>query len=360
MPQPKNQVQQLRFIRYLSVFTLPITVYLSFTGNGLMTFFPLIFFFAVVPLLELCFKPVATNLENTAREKVKNARVYDVLLYMVLPVQWGFLWFFLSSIERPGLSWWEVAGMVSAMGMMCGVFGINIGHELGHRVDRGERLIGELLLLSSLNTHFLPYHNLGHHKHVATPSDPATARKGEIVFLFWVRSNFTSYLQAWQIELKRLEKKGKRIISPHNRMLVYFIAQVGLVATIYFLFGALPLFAFLGAAIFGVLLLETVNYIEHYGLLRKLNDKGVYERVKPWHSWNSDHMIGRVLLFELSRHSDHHYLASKKYQILDSFEESPQMPTGYPGMMLLSLVPPLWFRVMDPKVERIRAEHPIN
>jgi len=354
---PKNVMVNFRFIRYLSVFTLPLSVFLSFSGNGLMTFFPVFFFFIVVPILELFFKPVKANLEGEKKDQIKNALIYDVLLYIILPIQFGFLWFFLGSIKREGLTWIEIAGMTTSMGMMCGVFGINIGHELGHRVNRYEKLVGELLLLSSLNTHFLPYHNLGHHKNVATPSDSATARKGEVVFLFWIRSNFTSYVQAWQIETKRLNKKGLPFISIHNRMLVYLIAQIGLIALIYFQFGFVGMVAFLGAAVFGVLLLETVNYIEHYGLLRKMNDKGVYERVKPWHSWNSDHIIGRVLLFELSRHSDHHYLASKKYQILDSYEESPQMPTGYPGMMMLALFPPLWFKIMNSKVDSIRKDH---
>lgn len=348
---------KFRFLKYLTVFTLPATVYLSFVSTGVMTYFPVIFFFAFVPILELFFDPVATNLEGKEKEEVKNSKAYDFLLYMVLPIQYGFLVLFLLHMQHNDLSLIERIGMISSMGLMCGVLGINIGHELGHRIEKIDRTIGELLLLSSLNTHFLPYHNMGHHKYVATPNDPATARKGEPLFIFWIRSNFSSYVKAWKIEVEKLKKFGHPFLSIHNRMLIYHLAQVVLVSAIWFFFGMTALVSFLEAAIFGVLLLETVNYIEHYGLLRNVNDKGIYERVKPWHSWNSDHMIGRLILFELSRHSDHHYLASKKYQILDSYEESPQMPTGYPGMMLLALIPPLWFVVMNPKVDKIRAEH---
>jgi alkane 1-monooxygenase len=355
--EPKKIMFKFRFLKYLTVFSLPATVYLSFMSSGIITYFPVLFFFAFVPILELCFDSVASNLKGAKKEEVKNARIYDFLLYMVLPIQYGFLFLFLINVQDIGLNLVDRIGMISSMGLMCGVLGINIGHELGHRVEKFDRAIGELLLLSSLNTHFLPYHNVGHHKNVATPKDPATARKGEPVFTFWIRSNFSSYQQAWVIEMNRLKKFNQSFFSFHNRMLIYHFAQLSLLITIFLIFGVAALLSFLAAASFGVLLLETVNYIEHYGLLRNVNDHGIYERVKPWHSWNSDHMIGRVILFELSRHSDHHYLASKKYQILDSFEESPQMPTGYPGMMLLSLVPPLWFKVMNPRVDIIRSEH---
>ena len=136
-------------------------------------------------------------------------------------------------------------------------------------------------------------------------------------------------------------------------MIKYSIANVILLITIYYFFGWIVLISFIAAAVTGILLLQTVNYIEHYGLLRQKNESGRYERVKHWHSWNSDHQIGRLMLFNLSRHSDHHYKASKKYQVLESLPESPQMPTGYPGMMMLSLIPPLWFAVMDRKLDHI-------
>ena len=126
--------------------------------------------------------------------------------------------------------------------------------------------------------------------------------------------------------------------------------------SIYYFLGFQVLIAFVLAAVIGILLLETVNYIEHYALLRKINDKGRYERVRHSHSWNSDHQIGRLMLFNLSRHSDHHYKASKKYQVLKSLEDSPQMPTGYPGMMVLALVPPIWFGLMNPHLDRMTQE----
>jgi len=135
-------------------------------------------------------------------------------------------------------------------------------------------------------------------------------------------------------------------------MLQFQILQLLVIIGIYFAFGGTILLYFIGAAITGILLLETVNYIEHYGLRRKQTADGKYERAMPAHSWNSNHVIGRLMLFELSRHSDHHYLASRKYQILRHHDNAPQMPTGYPGMMILSLFPPAWFYVMHKAIKK--------
>ena len=233
------------------------------------------------------------------------------------------------------------------MGILCGVFGINVGHELGHRNDRFAQFMGEILLLTSLETHFLPYHNSGHHLNVATHDDPATSRKNEWLYTFWFRSQIGSYIQAWQLEKKKLDIEKKSFWSIHNRMLIYTIAQVSLLFSINYFYSAEVMIYFIIAAIIGILLLETVNYIEHYGLLRNKKKSGRFEVVTAMHSWNSDHVVGRILLFELSRHSDHHHRANKHFQLLDSYEKSPQMFTGYPGMMLLAFIPPLWFKTMN-------------
>jgi alkane 1-monooxygenase len=242
-------------------------------------------------------------------------------------------------------------GRISSMGLMCGVLGINIGHELGHRSNRFERCIGELLLLSSLENHFLPYHNRGHHTNVGTKSDPATARRDEWLFVFWFRSQIGSYLQAWKIEITRMKIMKKHVFSLENKMIQYTLLHSLFLGSIYAYFGSAVLIYFLFAALVGIVLLETVNYIEHYGLYRQQRENGNYEQVKRKHSWNSNHLIGRVILFELSRHSDHHFKADRPYQLLETSDDSPVMPTGYPGMMLLSFIPPLFFWVMNKRVD---------
>lgn len=341
--------------KYLLVYILPISVLFAFNTQGVMTFFPFILLFGIVPVVELLIKPDRTNFNNEITEKEKNKPFYDWVIYLAVPIQISLLIYFLFIINETPIGSLEYVGRILSMGLMCGLLGINIGHELGHRTKKLEKFLGEVLLLTSLNTHFLPYHNSGHHFEVATPNDSATARKNQLLYAFWLTSHFGSYIKAWKIENKRMVKQGKTKLSIYNKMVQYTIANIAILTVIYLLFNTMVLIAFIISASIGIILLETINYIEHYGLLRNKNALGRYERVKHTHSWNSDHPLGRLLLFNLSRHSDHHYKASIKYQILKSMPESPQMPTGYPGMMVLSLFQPLWFYVMNKKLESINT-----
>lgn len=345
----------MKRLKYLFVFILPLGVYFSFNRQGLSTFNPIFFTFIVIPLIELFLRPDKRNFDKESLEKEKKSKVYDWILYLAVPVQLLMLISFLFVIELTPFMSVSFFGKVLSMGLLCSVLGINIGHELGHRSSKVEQFFGELLLLTSLNTHFLPYHNEGHHREVATPDDAATARKNQWLYSFWITSHFKSYAKAWTIENNRMRRKGKSILSLNNKMIVYSMANITVLGLIYFLFDYKVLIAFVLASVIGILLLGTVDYIEHYGLLRKQNASGRYERVQHKHSWNSDHQLGRLMLFNLSRHSDHHYKASKKYQLLDSLPESPQMPTGYPGMMMLAAIPPLFFWVMNKRIERITA-----
>lgn len=341
----------MKRLKYLLVYLLPVSTYVSFTSKGILTFTPFFLFFILVPVLELFLTPDRSNFTDDVASIELSNPFYSLILYLALPVQLFVLTYFFKVIQEPNLSIITDAGRIFSMGLMCGVMGINVGHELGHRSNRLEQFIGELLLLTSLNTHFLPYHNEGHHRNVATPNDSATAKKNEILYWFWIKSHFGSYIEAWQIEHKRLNKKEKSAYSFQNKMIVYSLANIIVITSIYFYFGQFVLLAFILASIIGILLLETVNYIEHYGLLRAIKENGKYERVKHQHSWNSDSVLSKLLLFNLSRHSDHHYKGSKKYQILESLPQSPQMPTGYPGMMLLALIPPLWFGYMNKRLK---------
>ena len=346
-------MNRIKALKYLSVLSLPLLAYVSFTSTGWMTFLPLLEAFFFIPVLELFFTPDTKNLTDTEEEIRKEDSIYDWLVYLVVPVQIWMVWLFLNSMQETNLSAVDIIGRISGMGMLCGVMGINVAHELGHRSKRHEQFFAKVLLLSSLYMHFFIEHNRGHHKNVSTPEDPSSARKGEMLYAFWFRSVVYSYLSAWRIERDRLIKKGKNFLSIDNEMIQFQVIQLSLLVLIWWFFGWLIMLYFIGAAIIGFLLLETVNYIEHYGLLReKEGDR--YERVMPRHSWNSNHVVGRIVLFELSRHSDHHYIASRKYQILRHLDESPQMPTGYPGMMLMAVIPPLWFYVMNRRLEEYK------
>jgi alkane 1-monooxygenase len=345
----------VRSLKYLTPLIIYTCSFQAFIYRGWSIFLPLLLAWMLVPLLELLIKPDNSNLGKAEEELVRSDRLYDFWLYIIVPLQYAALYLFLASIQEPGLKTWEVTGRIFVMGLLCGTFGINVAHELGHRHKAFEQMLAKTLLLTSMYMHFFIEHNKGHHQRVSTPEDPSSARYGENLYAFFVRTIIFSWLSAWKIAAKEMHKKGLPAIHWKNEMLQFQYVQLLFACFIGYAFGWKILFCFLAAATIGFLLLETVNYIEHYGLQRRRTGPNRYERTMPVHSWNSNHVLGRVLLFELSRHSDHHYLASRKYQVLRHHEAAPQMPTGYPGMMILSLFPPAWFLVMNPRVRQIAA-----
>lgn len=340
-------------LKYFFVYLTPVVVGWSLVAEGIYTFSSVIVLFGLLPFIELFTKGSTTNLQEAEEAVRKLDRFYDWLLYSLVPIQYLLLLVFLLRLHGGGLSNTELVGLTLSYGMACGILGINAAHELGHRATKYEQNMSKILLLSTLYMHFFIEHNRGHHKKVATPDDPASSRFGESIYAFFPRSIGNSWLSAWHLEATKLQKLGKKFWSWENEMLRFQVWQLALLTAITLLFGWMALLLFAGAALVGILLLESVNYIEHYGLKRQQNDKG-YERTLPIHSWNSNHPMGRLVLLELSRHSDHHFLASRKYQVLRHFDESPQMPTGYPGMILLALVPPLWFKVMHRAIAHYR------
>lgn len=347
----------IRAFKYLSPIIMYVLAYLAFTGEGLLTWSPMIYAWVVMPLAELLIRPDAQNMTAAEEEIAKKDKIYDYMLYLFVALQFVALYVFLQSFSSTvDQSFWNKAGRICSMGLLCGTFGINVGHELGHRVNQFEQALAKASLLTSLYMHFFTEHNKGHHKNVATPQDPSSARYNEPVYLFYGRTIVFSYLSAWKLANEEVKKKGYAILHWKNEMVQAHVIQLAFVGLIAYSFGFTVTLYFLAAALMGILLLETVNYIEHYGLQRKETAPGKYERALPQHSWNSDHVLGRLMLFELSRHSDHHYLASRKYQVLQHHDEAPQLPTGYPGSMLLSLLPPLWFYIMNKRIRRLQQE----
>lgn len=348
---------RFRALRYSITLTAPALAIAGLLLPGWWTWATVFYAFGVIPLLELLIPADKYNLSKEEGTAALEDPLFDRLLHAIVPIQWGILILFLFQVDRTGLALWEVAGRILSMGILCGIHGINVAHELGHRVRRWERDLARALLLTSLYMHFIIEHNRGHHRRVATPDDPASARFGEWLPLFWLRSGILSFISAWHIEADRMRKEGHKPYGWRNEMLQALFWQGALVLVIGVVFNVKVMTAFLLAAFAGMILLETVNYIEHYGLQRARSDQGGYVRVQHVHSWNSDHVMGRLMLFELSRHSDHHWKASRKYQVLDSHADAPQLPTGYPGMMLLSAIPPLFFAVMHPRLKRMYEQY---
>ncbi len=346
-----------RSIKFVAPFSIFILAYFAFTSHGWIIASPLIYAFAFIPLVELLIKTNQKNMSEAEEQIAKADRLYDIWLYLMVPFQYAALLFFMVSLQDETLSNLEFAGRIAVMGLLCGTFGINVGHELGHRRNLYERNLAKALLLTSLYMHFYIEHNKGHHKNVSTTEDPSSARRGEPIYLFYFRTVVMGFFSAWKIAGEDQQKKSKPVFHFSNQMIQFQFLQLAFLVVIYLIFGLKIMVAFMAAATIGFLLLETVNYIEHYGLERKIAPSGQYERAMPQHSWNSNHILGRLMLFELSRHSDHHYLASRKYQVLRNHEEAPQMPTGYPGMMILSLIPPVWFNIMNRKIDELNKSN---
>jgi len=336
-------------IKYICAYTIPATALLGLYLQGIYSFITPLYAFGFIPVLEL-FTPASPKNLTPAQINNKNKqKIFDWMLYLNLPIIYGVLLYTLITCSSANLQTYELVGIIISTGIVLGTNGINVGHELGHRFTP-ERFIGKALLLPSFYMHFYIEHNFGHHQKVATPEDPATAKYNQTVYLFWITSTIKQYMNAWTIQSKLLIKKDKRFMSIYNDMLWYLLITACYLVSIYYFFEFFGVKIALLSGSVGFLLLETINYIEHYGLIRAKKASGRYERVREVHSWNSNHTLGRILLYELTRHSDHHHRASKKYQILDHHDQSPQLPFGYPSSMVMSLIPPLWFFVMNKHV----------
>ncbi|MBE7173533.1 MAG: alkane 1-monooxygenase [Williamsia sp.] len=335
---------------HITPFVIYAGTIFSLTSRGWLCFVPMILTWIIIPVAELFIAPDERNLSSAEEEHATHNKAYDYILYMMVLLQLPVLLLFLYSMQDETLSWMEKTGRITAMGLFCGTCGINVGHELGHRVNPFEQGLAKASLLISLYMHNLIEHNRGHHKYVGTHQDPSTARYGEGLYRFWLRCTVYTYLHAWKIANKETRKKGQPVLGIRNEMIQMHLIEGVYVAAILCFFGPLILTYYILAALMGILLLQSVGYIEHYGLIRKQTGSQTFERVLPVHSWDSHHIIGRLLLLEVARHSDHHYMASRKYQVLRYHDTAPRMPTGYPGMILLALVPPAWFYVMNRRI----------
>jgi alkane 1-monooxygenase len=361
---PLNQTQHINYlnynmkdIKYVSAYSVPLMTWAGLAWGGYWSWMTVIVVFGLIPVVEQWLHKSDVNVPESEEAERSERPIFDWLLYLNVPLTWGTTLWYCYWVAQGDWTWVTLVGCTLGVGIVVGGNGINVAHELGHRSKVSEQLLAKILLLPALYQHFFIEHNWGHHKHVATPADPASAAKGQNVYAFWVQSIVGSWRSGWEIEAMRRQQAGHAVWSFRNEMLIYLACYVAWLSGIGWWLGGWAMLGAFVVALIGVLLLETINYIEHYGLRRKQLASGRYEPVTPAHSWNSDHELGRILLYELTRHSDHHYKATRKFQILRHIDESPQLPLGYPGSMLLSLVPPAWFWVMDREVDRFYQQH---
>jgi alkane 1-monooxygenase len=354
----------LKKIGFFTAFIIPALVITGFYLGGWWNYLAIFFSFILIPFIDQLSGIDTSNVPESEVKIKEEEFYYRFVTYVWTYVQVAFvLWgcYVVSTESINTLTEW--IGFVISSSLVTGGIGITVAHELGHKKSSLERFYSKLLLMTVCYMHFYIEHNRGHHVLVATPEDPATARKNENFYSFWVRSVFGGYAHAWRLENESLKRKGLSAFQWSNSMIWFTVLPVLFCATVTFVFSysteviywAIPIF-FFSQSILAFTLLELVNYVEHYGILRKEITPGKYERVNPIHSWNASHLISNFFLFQLQRHSDHHANAIKRYQVLNHYDESPQLPFGYPTMILMAAVPPLWFGIMNKRLEKWSAE----
>jgi alkane 1-monooxygenase len=342
--------------RYLWLFglvvpTVPFQAWglAELTGLGVMWWIGPFIVFGVIPFLDQVIGKDSANPPDSIIKALEEDRYYRWCVYLFLPLQFASLVFACAMWSGGDLSFLESLGLAVTMAMVSGI-AINTAHELGHKRKQHEKWLAKVALAPSAYGHFFIEHNRGHHVRVATPEDPASSRLGESFWEFLPRTVVGSLRSALHLEKVRLDRMGKPFLSIHNDVLNAWAMTVALFGALVAVFGIGVVPWLLVQAAIGASLLEVVNYLEHYGLLRQKREDGRYERCRPEHSWNSDNVASNVFLYHLQRHSDHHANPTRRYQALRHFEDLPELPSGYATMIPLAYMTPLWRRVMDPLV----------
>ena len=354
--QTINYIDKKKYLWLLSTF-LPLLsvlgVYLfKLTGFKVMVFVPMVFIYFIVPILDWIFSEDKSNPPEEAVAKLEQNNYYRIVTYLMLPIHFFSLYYIVDFIVYNPIPLWMFVTLLFTLGVFGGL-AVNLGHEMGHKKSWLDKNLAKLALASSGYGHFNIEHNAGHHKDVATPEDSASSKYGENIYRFALREVPGGLKRAWKIEKKRLNRQGKNVMSVNNQILHSYLMTLLIFALFTYFLGyyALAILVLHSPIVWWQL--TTANYIEHYGLLRQKNDNGKYERCQPKHSWNSNHLVSNLVLFHLQRHADHHANPSRHYQSLRDFPEAPQLPMGYMGMFILAYIPPLWKKVMDPKVLKL-------
>ncbi|MEA2347727.1 MAG: alkane 1-monooxygenase [Thermoleophilaceae bacterium] len=319
------------------------------TGQGFMWWFGPVLVFIIFPILDQVIGKDSSNPPDSVLKWLEEDRYYRWCTYLFIPIQYAGLVFACWLWAYGGLSTLESLGLAMTVAMVAGI-AINTAHELGHKRKGYEKWLSKISLAQTGYGHFFIEHNRGHHVRVSTPEDPASSRLGESYWEFLPRTVWGSLTSALHLEKQRLDRMGKPFFSIQNDVLNAWLMSVVLFAVLIAVFGWVVAPWLLFQAVVGFQLLEVVNYLEHYGLLRQKQEDGRYERCAPHHSWNSNNIASNVLLYHLQRHSDHHANPTRRFQALRHFDDTPELPSGYATMIVMAYATPVWRRVMDPKV----------
>ncbi|WP_175894697.1 alkane 1-monooxygenase [Burkholderia cepacia] len=331
--------------------TLPILAAQLALSTGLHVFwwFGPLFAFGVIPILDTLIGDDRDNPPEAVVPHLERERYYRLIVYLATLVEYVAFFACVWIVGTHALAWYDYVGFALSLGAATGI-SINTAHELGHKTDRFERWLAKITLAPVAYGHFYVEHNRGHHVRVATAEDPASARYGESFWAFLPRTVTGSIRSAWRLEKGRLERLGHSPWTWRNEVLHAWAMTVVVWGIAIAMAGKVVIPFLVIQAVYGASLLEVVNYVEHYGLGRRKLPNGRYERCTPQHSWNSNHVVTNLFLYQLQRHADHHANPTRSYQALRHFDDSPQLPAGYATMILFAYVPPLWYRVMNPRV----------
>lgn len=342
---------------WMSLGLIPLAWFAALTGGWKIALLPLVTWF----LFSLLDAVVGLNLDNGDVEATDS----DLFWYRLVTLIWvpaqaitlfGLLWY-VPQAEH--LSTFERVALFFGVGVITGTIGINYSHELMHQRNRLERFLADALLAMVLYSHFRSEHLLVHHRYVATPRDPVTAQYNEGFHRYYPRVLRQSLVSAFGAEKAMLARKSKPWTDLSNPFFKYWGLQGLCLVAALILGGWSGVALFLVQAGIAIWQLELVNYIEHYGLTRKYLGDGKYEHVHPHHSWNAAHRASNWLLINLQRHSDHHYKPDRRFPVLQTYgpDEAPQLPFGYPVMTMAAMIPPLWRRIMNPRVRAWRRTY---
>jgi alkane 1-monooxygenase len=319
------------------------------TGITALWFAGPVVVFVLFPIFDQIIGTDSENPPDSVLAWLEADKYYRFVVFAYIPLQDAGLVFACYQWAYGGLSTIASIGLALTMGTVSGI-AINTAHELGHKREKSERWLSKVALAQTWYGHFFIEHNRGHHVRVSTPEDPASSRFGESFYEFWPRTVRGSLTSSIEIEKKRLDRTGDGFWSVKNDLLQAWAMSLVLFVVLVAVFGWVVLPYLVLQAVMGFSLLEVVNYLEHYGLMRQKKEDGRYERCQPSHSWNSNQIASNVFLYHLQRHSDHHAHPTRRYQALRDFEEAPNLPSGYATMIVAALFPPVWRRVMDQRV----------
>lgn len=367
---PSNWMLALKSIGYwfwvIPVALLPLSYKLSLNSANpdAWAFLVPLVIFGLIPVLDAIIGRDPANPDEAEQVPAMEQQAYYrwLTLASVAGLLGILLWSGWILATYSAWSWIGQLGWVLSAGIIMGGIGITVAHELVHKDSALEQNAGGLLLAAVCYAGFKVEHVRGHHVHVSTPEDASSSRYGQSLYSFLPHAYKHNFLNAWKLEAERLKRKGLSPLSRHNELIWWYALSGVFLLGFTIAFGWLGALFFLGQSFVAFTLLEIVNYLEHYGLHRRKLDNGRYERTNPNHSWNSNYLLTNLFLFHLQRHSDHHAYAKRRYQVLRHYDESPQLPNGYAGMVVLALIPPLWFAVMNPRVRAYYAgeEHQLN